>query len=45
MTIFDEFGFFSNFLFLEVVRLADLIKSQYTAAKVGIFGNVWALTS
>ncbi len=36
MTIFDEFGIFSTFLFLEVVKLAYLINSRYTAANVGI---------
>ncbi len=45
MTIFHEIGIFSNFLFLEVVKLVYLINSQYTAANVGIFGNVWAHTS
>ncbi len=45
MTIFDEFWIFRNFLFLEVVKLAYLIKSQYTAANVSIFGNVWVRTS
>ncbi len=45
MTIFDELGIFSNFLFLEVVTLAYLINSQYTAANVCIFGNVGVHTS
>ncbi len=45
MTIFDGFGIFSNFLFLEIVTLAYLINSQLVAANVGIFGNVWACTS
>ncbi len=40
MTIFDEFEIFSKFLFLEVVTLAYLINSQYTAANVGIFDKV-----
>ncbi len=40
MTIFDEFEIFSNFLFLKVVTMAYLINSPYTAANVGIFGNV-----
>ncbi len=40
MTIFDEFGIFGNFLFLDVVTLAYLINSESTVANVGIFGNV-----
>ncbi len=40
MTIFDEFGIFSNFLFLEVVTLIYLIDNQPVVANVGIFGNV-----
>ncbi len=45
MTIIDEFGIFSNFLFLEMVTLAYLINRQSVAANVGIFGDTWACTS
>ncbi len=45
MTIFDEFGIFISFLFLEVATLAYFINSESAAANVGIFGNVWTGTS
>ncbi len=45
MTIFDEFGIFSTFLFLKVITLAYVINNKSTAANVRILGNVSARTS
>ncbi len=45
MIIFDEFGIFTNFLFLEVVTLAYLINNQSVADNVGILRYFWLCLS